>query len=214
MALDIIKGRNKPNLNELFEEFDPYEGRIYHLWELMEIFDFKVKKESLERICEANQEETAIRNRCVFYTYLFNTITNGDKTPNRFKGNQRKHQPASVYASITHKLTPSMDLVNDMLANPIFASGKVDEAFDTLFKAPASATAPTEVNLDKLRTMVSQNFSTKQYSDECLNAFIDFVSYMPHIYCFSKVKFVAAMRFLITMYKPHIAEYFKEKMPG
>ena len=66
-----------------------------------------------------------------------------------------------------------------------------------------------------MRQMVLKQLSRGTYGDEVLNAFIDYVSYLPNLYCFSKVKFVAAVRYLISVHKPHIAQqYFKDKMPG
>ena len=63
--------------------------------------------------------------------------------------------------------------------------------------------------------MVSRKLSTKNYSDDQLNCFIDFVSFVPQIHMFSKIKFVAAMRYLTVRYKPDIANtHFQNKMPG
>ena len=41
--------------------------------------------------------------------------------------------------------------------------------------------------------MVTTKLGMKTYSDEQLKCFIDFVSYIPEIHCFTKIKFVAAM---------------------
>ena len=64
-AINLIRNRNRPNLNELFEEFDPYDGRIFHLWEVKEIFDYKLDEQTIDSICKANQEDTPLRARCV-----------------------------------------------------------------------------------------------------------------------------------------------------
>lgn len=107
-----------------------------------------------------------------------------------------------------------MSLVNDLLSLEVFAAGKVDEAFDTLFSGPAKPTAPMEINMDKLRKMVTTKLPKTSFDDTMLNSFIDFVAYIPHTYCFSKIHFVAAMRYLIVCHKPHLGEWFQNKLPG
>jgi len=38
-AIDMIN-KHVPDLNEFFLEFDPYEGRVFEMWELVDIFNF------------------------------------------------------------------------------------------------------------------------------------------------------------------------------
>ena len=86
-ALKVIKGRNHPNLNELFHEYDPYEGRVYKDWEVQEIFEFKVSMLDIDKLCKANNETAAIRAHRVEYVYLFSTITVAVNTPSSFRNN-------------------------------------------------------------------------------------------------------------------------------
>lgn len=49
MTLEAMKyTRHKQNLNKVFEEYDVYDGRILKVWELVEIFDYKVNSEKFE----------------------------------------------------------------------------------------------------------------------------------------------------------------------
>ena len=49
MTLEAMKyTRHKQNLNKVFEEYDVYDGRILKVWELVEIFDYKVNAEKFE----------------------------------------------------------------------------------------------------------------------------------------------------------------------
>ena len=49
MALETMKEtRHKRDLNKVFEEYDVYDGRILKVWELVEIFDYKVNAEKFE----------------------------------------------------------------------------------------------------------------------------------------------------------------------
>ena len=38
-AIDSIN-KHVPDLNEFFLEFDPYEGRVFEMWELLDMFNF------------------------------------------------------------------------------------------------------------------------------------------------------------------------------
>ena len=52
------------------------------------------------------------------------------------------------------------------------------------------------------------------FTEEVLTKFIDYVAYQPRLYCFNKVKFVAAMNHLIIMHRPAFTKHFADSMPG
>lgn len=52
-AIDTIN-RNVPSLNKFFEEFDVYDGRIFEVWELQQIFGRSVTQAELTGLSEEN----------------------------------------------------------------------------------------------------------------------------------------------------------------
>lgn len=54
--LRAIESINKhvPDLNEFFLEFDPYEGRVFEMWELVDIFNYLIRETALKSLCEEN----------------------------------------------------------------------------------------------------------------------------------------------------------------
>ena len=134
MALETMKEtRHKRDLNKVFEEYDVYDGRILKVWELAEIFDYKVKPELFEQLALANRDESHLRNHCVEYSYLFNILTTGQYTKASFKNNVREQRPYSIYANTSNRIGPANVLISDLLALPQFATGGCAEAFDYLF---------------------------------------------------------------------------------
>ena len=64
--------RHARSITEFFEPFDIYKDRIFEMWEILDIFQYKVTQADLNKICEANQESARLRNGTVSYEYLFN----------------------------------------------------------------------------------------------------------------------------------------------
>ena len=60
-----------PNLATFFEGFDVYKGRIFEIWELMEIFEGKVIEKALKALSEENQKVDKLYNDTISYQYLF-----------------------------------------------------------------------------------------------------------------------------------------------
>ena len=58
-ALKLIQaiehiGKNTPDLNEFFLEYDVYDGRIFEIFELEDIFGHKINTNEFGRMCEDN----------------------------------------------------------------------------------------------------------------------------------------------------------------
>ena len=53
---------NIPSLNEFFLEYDVYDGRIFEVYELQDIFARKLSINDLNRMCEDNQNKERLRN--------------------------------------------------------------------------------------------------------------------------------------------------------
>ena len=65
--------------------FDVYSGRIFHLWELIEIFENKVTEKALKALSEENQKVEKLYNDTIAYAYLFESIKSDPACPGRFK---------------------------------------------------------------------------------------------------------------------------------
>jgi hypothetical protein len=52
-ALNLI-APHIPNLSSFFEEYDCYQGRIFAIWELKEIFNYKVNEKIFFDMGEEN----------------------------------------------------------------------------------------------------------------------------------------------------------------
>ena len=93
---------------------------------------------------------------------------------------------------------------------PIFASGRTAAAFDEIFGKAVRG----DINIDALKKAIARNMIGASFTEEVLNKFIDYVAYQPRLYCFNKVKFVAAMNHLIIVHRPAFTKHFAEDMPG
>lgn len=54
---------NIPSLNEFFLEYDVYDGRIFELYELQDIFARQLSINDINRMCEDNQNKERLRNK-------------------------------------------------------------------------------------------------------------------------------------------------------
>ena len=92
---------------------------------------------------------------------------------------------------------------------PIFASGRTAAAFDDIFGTQVRG----DINIDALKKAIARKLG-ESFTEEIFNKFIDYVAYQPRMYCFNKVKFVAAMNHLIIVHRPAFTKHFTDDMPG
>ena len=85
------------SLDAFFEEYDVYDGRIFEVWELEEIFDYHVTAAELRRLCEENQESAKLRNRTMEYKFLHGVIRTAPDCPPNLRHAPLKSQPFSIY---------------------------------------------------------------------------------------------------------------------
>ena len=141
-------------------------------------------------------------------------ITSAPTCPAKFKNELITENPYSIYQTKDNMMTgPLLEFVQSLLSLPIFAGGKVPDAFDQIFG--------TELDKDRVKQIDAQALSKAlvragnvQASDTVQKQFIDYVAYHPNMFYFTKVKFVAAMYHLIIKFKPEIVNHLVEVMPG
>lgn len=192
---------NIPSLNEFFLEYDVYDGRIFELYELQDIFARKLSINDINRMCEDNQNKERLRNKTLQYKFLFNLIIVAPECPHKFKNNTLKPQPQSVYAEKDFMLQgPLLKFVNELLELPPFATGQIDNAYDELFDKPTND-RDCFVNLDVFKKKAARRIPSgvAMPTDEVLTQFIDYVAYHPNKHVFTKTKFVAAISHLIIV---------------
>lgn len=59
--------KSVPSIQQFFNEFDAYEGRVFNIWELEKIFGNTVAKKAFEEMAEANQDVEPLRNNKISY---------------------------------------------------------------------------------------------------------------------------------------------------
>ena len=132
-AIDRVY-RNMNTLHAVFEEYDVYDGRIFAIWELDEIFQQTLTFEQLKNLCEENQAIEKLTNGTASYKFIFNLILNSPACPTRFKNEELKMNPNSIYATKDHMIQGQLlALVTKLLDEPCFAAGNISKAFDEIF---------------------------------------------------------------------------------
>ena len=126
------------SIDAFFEEYDVYDGRIFEVWELEEIFRYHVTEAELRRLCEENQVSSKLRNKTMEYKFLHGVIRTAPDCPTRLRHAPLKSQPFSIYQrGDDEKLTGHLlNFVYDLLTLPALGRGSPGEAFDELFGAP------------------------------------------------------------------------------
>ena len=104
---------------------------------------------------------------------------------------------------------PLLQFVTEYLSLPVFASGRTAIAYDEIFGKTGQ-----EVDVERMKKAIARSMVGKNYPEDILSKFIDYVAYQPRLYAFGKVKFVAAINHLIIGLKPNITKHFQDAMPG
>ena len=107
------------DLNEFFEEFDVYEGRLFHSWELDEIFGGHITLNQKTSLLNTYREHaTSSVKDTVSYKFVYDTVQTAPNCPARFKDDILRQGNQSIYSTIDHKLTQNpqvLELVQEIL---------------------------------------------------------------------------------------------------
>ena len=69
------------DLNEFFEEFDCYDGRIFKLWEIVNIADNNITEKDLQGLRDENDRTERLFNDEISYKFLFMCIVTAPDCP-------------------------------------------------------------------------------------------------------------------------------------
>ena len=94
----------------------------------------------MKALSEDNQLKERLLNDTISYKFLFNRILIAPDCPHKFKNDVIKPQPYSIYNEKDVMLHgPLLQFVTELISLPVFASGRIDAAYDELFGAPSVA---------------------------------------------------------------------------
>ena len=77
--------RNLTSINDFFEEYDVYDGRIFTLWGLNDITNYTMNASDIKEICEENQNTDRLLAETVTYKFLYGLIMNAPDCPDKLK---------------------------------------------------------------------------------------------------------------------------------
>jgi len=90
--------------------------------------------DQLKNLCEENQAIEKLTNGTASYKFIFNFIINSSTCPPKFKNEELRRNPNSIYATKDHMIQGQLlALVKKLLDEPCFAAGNIPKAFDEIF---------------------------------------------------------------------------------